>query len=622
MRSLEASKMQAISDNKRQQIVDDLRQIDLNLQNVNIENSEVKVRQLMDCRRQLLADLKSLPPLGEASADHPCCLKYAPTALVTEQVKKWRSRVMLSRPDQQSFKNPKFCNQMLDSILPETWNFFSDVMVISAPESEAIISKAINRGQRHIVIFDRHKCINESAFGHILTAKIVVCQTITDVEIAFAKLQTPAKQIMIVPCSLNSKFISETKSQLAEAIQKGKKNRIANTTTANRFGASWSTNLLKNLPLISKAPNLNQLSVSGVKNAVIVASGPSLNKNVKTLATIQDQVFIVAALRSLKTLHDANIKPDLVIQLDAEDDHVAREFSNKLDIEIENFLVELTVNPWFLKSKAKNFIWSYPSIFSDINGQFGVLPTPFDAPSVAIYGLTLCYLLGFESLCFVGQDLASSDTSQYAKGATALLPAHNHISTFNIEVDGFYNGKVMTRSAYHSQLLRCEHIASELNSNASNLRLFNATEGGAYIKGFEHLSLSDFASTLDLHNSDHVKRIVWKQSKQIKPTHVTDYLAQVSETLEQITTIANTIITLDTKTERNADEDAEITELLNKFRCLNDTTSLLQIAMQEEISSVIGTSNNTDGHSSLSKFFKTILRHAEALKSITREHGA
>ena len=614
--------MQANSDNKRQGIVAELLQIDLDLQNINININECKVRQLMDCRRQLLADLKSLSPPGEASADPSCCLEYTPNTLVTEQVKRWRSRVMLSRPDQQSFENPQFCNQMLDSILPETWNFFSDVLVIFAPESEAIISKAIDRGQRHIVIFDHHKCFNESTFGHISTAEIVVCQTINDVEIAFAKLQTPAKQIMTVPCSLNSKFISETKSQLANAIQKGKKNRIANTTTANRFGASWSTNLLKNLPLISKAPNLHQLSVNGPKDAVIVASGPSLNKNVKTLAKIQDQVFVVAALRSLKTLHNADIKPDLVIQLDAEDDHVAKEFSTKLDIEIENFLVELTVNPWFLRSNAKKIIWSYPSIFDDISRQFSVPPTPFDAPSVTIYGLTLCYLLGFESLCFVGQDLASSDTSQYAEGATALLPAHNDISTFNIEVEGFYGGKVMTRSAYHSQLLRCEHIASELNSKASHLRLFNATEGGAYIKGFEHLSLSDFASTRDLYNKDHPKQILWKQSTTIKPTHVTDYLAQITDTMEQITTIANTIIKLDTKTERNADEDTEITELLNKFRYLNGTTSLLQIAMQEEISSVIGTSNNTDGHSSLSKFFKTILRHTEALKSIAREHGA
>ena len=611
--------MQANSDNKRQRIVGDLVHLDRDLQNINIDNNECHVRQLIDCRRQLLADLKSLPPDNGAAENAPGHLEYTPTARSAEHIKKWCSQVTLSRPDQQSFEDPVFCNRILDCILPETWNFNSDVMVISAPPSDSIILKATDRGQRHIIIFDHHKCIDEGALSHHSTANIVVCQKITDVEIAFAKLQTPAKQIITIPCSLDPKFVTATKSQLAEAIQKGKRNRIANTTTANKFGTSWSKNLLKNLPLIAKAPNIHQLSVKGVKDAVIVASGPSLNKNVHTLAVIQDQVFIVAALRSLQTLHDANIKPDLVIQLDAEDDRVAREFSTKLDIEIENFLVELTVNPWFLKSNAKNFIWSYPSIFGDIGGCFGVAPTPFDAPSVAIYGLTLCYLLGFESLCFVGQDLASADRLQYAKGATSLLPAHNDISAFNIEIDGFYGDKVMTRSAYHGQLLRCEHIAAELNSNASHIRLFNATEGGAYINGFEHVSLADFANSRDLDNSRHVKQFMWQQSTEIKPTHVTDYLAHISDTMVQISTIADAIIKLDSAPETSLNKEADIAEWLEKFRCLNGTTSLLQIAMQEEISSVIGTSINNDGQSSLSKFFTNIRRHADALKSIAHE---
>ena len=68
-------------------------------------------------------------------------------------------------------------------------------------------------------------------------------------------------------------------------------------------------------------------------------------------------------------------------------------------------------------------------------------------------------------------------------------------------------------------------------------------------------------------------------------------------------------------------ENTDITDLTKKFRILNSTTSMLQIAMQEEISSIIGTSNNTDGQSSLSEFFKNILRHAEALKSTTLEQG-
>jgi len=613
--------MQAISDNKRQRIVNNLFEVDLNLQNINIDNSEPQVRHLMDCRRQLLADLNALEVADEGGKRSPGCLEYKPTKISKERVKRWRSRIMQSRPDQQSYKNQNFCNQILDSVLPEIWNFYSDVMVVSAPPSDMIVLKAAERGQRHIVIFDHHKCIGESAFRQYKTANIIVCPTITDVEIAFAKLQTPAKQIITVPCSLDPKFVTETKGQLAEAIQRGKKNRIANTNTANRFGSSWSRNLLQNLPIIAKAPNLHQLSVKGVKDAVIVASGPSLNKNVQTLAKIQDQVFIVAALRSLQTLHDANVKPDLVIQLDAEDDHVAKAFSTKPNIEIENFLFELTVNPWFLKSNAKKLIWSYPQIFGDISGHFGVSPTPFDAPSVAIYGLTLCYLLGFESLCFVGQDLASSDTSQYAKGATTLLPAHNDISTFNIEVDGFYGDKVMTRSAYHSQLLRCEHIASELDLKAPHIRLFNATEGGAYINGFKHVSLTEFAYTRDLYKREHVKQLTWKQNTQIKPTHVTDYLAQFSETMDQIINIANAIIKQDTAPKTNQNNDAGITELVKKFRCLNNTTSLLQIAMQEEISSAIGTSIKSDGHASISDFFKNIVRHAEALKSVALDQN-
>jgi len=613
--------MQAICDNKLQRVVNELIKIDRDLLFINFDNNECEVRELIDRRRQLLANLKSIQSVNGAAKNSPVRLEYAPTTFSIECVKRWRSRVMLSKPDQHSFENSAFCNQILDSILPETWNFNTDVMVVSAPRSGTIISKAIDRGQHHIVIFDHYKCIDERAFSHHSIPKIVVCQTIKDVEIAFAKLQTKAEQVITVPCSLDPKFLTETKSHLAEAIRNGKKNRIANTITANRFGASWSKNLLKNLPLIAKAPNIHQLSVKGVKDAVIVASGPSLNKNVHTLATIKDQVFIVAALRSIQTLHDANIKPDLVIQLDAEDDNVAKEFSTKLNIEIENLLVELNVNPWFLRSKAKNFIWSYPSIFDDIGRHFGVAPTPFDAPSVAIYGLTLCYLLGFESLCFIGQDLASSDRSQYAKGATSLLPAHNDISTFNIEIDGFYGGKVMTRSAYHAQLLRCERIAAELNLNAPHLRLVNATEGGAYINGFEHVSLADFANSRDLNNSHHVKQFMWQQSTEIKPTHVTEYLAHISEKMNQIASIADAIIKLDTEPEAPLNKDADIAECLEKFRFLNGTTSLLQIAMQEEISSVIGTSNNNDGQSSLSKFFANIRRHADALVSIAQEQG-
>ena len=52
--------------------------------------------------------------------------------------------------------------------------------------------------------------------------------------------------------------------------------------------------------------------------------------------------------------------------------------------------------------------------------------------------------------------------------------------TFNIEVDGFYGDKVMTRSAYHGQLLRCEHIASELHLKAPHIKLSTRQKGALY----------------------------------------------------------------------------------------------------------------------------------------------
>ena len=43
--------------------------------------------------------------------------------------------------------------------------------------------------------------------------------------------------------------------------------------------------------------------------------------------------------------------------------------------------------------------------FFDIHNEFDTKPTPFNVPSVSIYGLCLCHHLGFKNICFIGQDL-------------------------------------------------------------------------------------------------------------------------------------------------------------------------------------------------------------------------
>ena len=75
----EASKMQILPQKKQQKIVENLIQIDRDLQQINIDRNESSVRHLIDHRRQLLANLRSLQPDNETPESSPVGLNiYQP----------------------------------------------------------------------------------------------------------------------------------------------------------------------------------------------------------------------------------------------------------------------------------------------------------------------------------------------------------------------------------------------------------------------------------------------------------------------------------------------------------------------------------------------------------------
>ena len=164
------------------------------------------------------------------------------------------------------------------------------------------------------------------------------------------------------------------------------------------------------------------------------------------------------------------------------------------------------MNPGFLKIPAEQKIWSLAQHFYDIHQHFGTKPTQFIVPSVSIYGLCLCHSLKVKNIAFIGQDLAADGDKQYADGATTLLPAHAKMSMFNIEVPGFHGEPVMTRNSFEYQIRRCSELANGWKTMQPDLNLVNATEGGAYIDGFDHMSLQSFAE-----NGIFSKKILKKQ---------------------------------------------------------------------------------------------------------------
>ena len=595
---------------KIERISTKLETIDQQIKHAAQKINHSHIRFLIDQRRQLLADLKveiDAENSQEATADSSA---YKQSPEINLLINAWCNRIKSVEQKKKPFVDTNFCNLFLDYTLPKSWNFNTDVLVIHAPLSNIILDVAVERGQKNIVVFDSKKRLKPAEIQRELDASITVCYTPRDIEITFAMLQSPADQVIIISCDPDPTYADETKPLITEAINSGKKNRIQNTLTATKFGRSWSKNVIDNLHNMAECPNFHQINVSGVDTAVIVASGPSLSKNIEYLSQIQDSVFIVSALRSLPVLRNANIRPDLVVQLDAENDEVAEKLLLNLNCEIPNLLLELTISHNFFRAQAEQKICSLSRLFFDAHEKLGTKPTPFDSPSVSVYALYLCNFLKFKNICFVGQDLAADGQKQYADGATNLLPAHAKLSMFDIEVPGFYGDTVFTRTAYYHQIKKCTHIAKDLTGLIGDIKLVNATEGGAYIDGFEHMSLKSFAKQQGLEGQPKTKSINFSGAAGASKKDVLSYLKTTSATMRQIVKTADKIIKLDQEPNKSRSLQKKIEKEIGKFKLLNKNCSLLQISMQENIAKVIGTSHEVQKIGSYSDFFQTVRTNA------------
>lgn len=607
--------MNHISNNTIENVYGDLNTINDTIAEAISLGDDILTRKLVDARRQILANLniERIPYTSFNTRNKYKKSKHSDN--VDDCIDAWTNRIKFLGPDIVNFQDQEFCHLFLDRTLPAAWHFRDDILVIISPPSADIINAAKIRGQNHIVIHSENHS-NKSLLYHIESKENVYFSKGTEeLEKAFALLQAPAKQVVTISCEIDATKTADQKQAIANAIESGKRTRFENTRTVSKFGQSWATNVISNLPSLSNAKNLHEMEVSGVYDAVVVASGPSLNKNVDVLRKIQNNVFIVTALRSLPVLNAAGVTPDLVIQLDAEDDEVASQLKPDEKFPVKNFLFEPTVNPGFQKIPREQTIWSLAQHFFDVHKNFGTKPTPFNVPSVSIYGLSLCHFLGFKNICFIGQDLAADGARQYADGATDMLPAHEKISTFHIEVPGFYGGSVMTRNSFQFQIKRCSEIASEWKAQDPEMNLVNATEGGAFIDGFDHMSLEEFAKSRNLTKCLNIKKISFTDKTSVAEIDIEGYLNRLKDTMDRTINIANTIIKLDRQTVRSRGLQKKIQKAVQKFQTYNDSTSLIQIAMQDNIARVIGTSENERHIDSYGEFFQKIKRSALTIKS-------
>ena len=606
--------MNLIISQKINLLTDKLEQIESKLLHSNFELMDRDCRDLIDKRRQLMADIVEEQQTTQTNVHHQNA-----KSSINKFIDTWSAETLKKNCRTVDFQNTDFCNSFLDQSIPKIWNFSKDILILVSPRSSHLIEAANQRGQKHIIAYFEVDDDIDDNFSKTRCQTLYVCKTAGDIKRVFTLIQTPVARTAVLPASPHADLNPSKKAFLSEAVSSGQKNKFENTRAASKFGQQWAKNILTNLPKLAQCHNLHDISARNTDSAIVVASGPSLNKNIDFLAEIQDKVLVVTALRSMPVLNAAGIKPDIVVQLDAETDEVAANLELQHCEKIETFVFEPFISPGFLNIPAKHYIWSLSSHFYDIHNKFGTKPTPFNVPSVSIYGLHLCHHIGIKNLCFIGQDLAATGDKQYAAGATKLLPSNSSLSMFNVEVPGFYGSSVMTRSSFAYQIQICSDIAELWSKSHPDVRLFNATEGGAYIDGFEHLTLQEFSKKLNLREKLAGKSIVLEPKCEVSSKSVNDFMNDFENGMCQITKIADKISKLDKTEDKSRGLDKKIRREIEKFTSINSRFSLLQTAMQDEIAKVAGTSEKGKAASSYSEFFANVKSFASALEEISRK---
>ncbi|CAM2007994.1 motility associated factor glycosyltransferase family protein [Acanthopleuribacter pedis] len=234
------------------------------------------------------------------------------------------------------------------------------------------------------------------------------------------------------------------------------------------------------------------------KPAVILAAGPSLERNISELKPYRDQILLFAVARVMRALEKQGLVPDFLVHTEAKDyraqvygisglDRVCLLLSDQCHPDF----FSLPAGQTLVYQSDTNLVTAWKTRFLPQLKQFRI----DSGGSVATEAFSLAFAFGCDPIVLAGQDLAVAGARTYIDGernrAFPYDPEHVR------PVPGFFGQAATSLIHYVTFIHWYEEAAAVLRAQGNPTRLFNATEGGAALSGFTPTRLVALLHSLD-----------------------------------------------------------------------------------------------------------------------------
>lgn len=222
--------------------------------------------------------------------------------------------------------------------------------------------------------------------------------------------------------------------------------------------------------------------------AVITSAGPSLLKNIGQLKEFEERAVIFSVGASLKVVKKQyDIHPAFSVFIDATD-RTYPQVDGVPGIEEMNFILQPYVYHKFYEDKTKRkftYLAANDNICNWMASHMKLDITDYyNRGTVAMSALYAAFNFGCNPIILLGQDLAfTSDGKIYADKSI-----NTEGIVDDIKVRGWDGEMLPTNSSYMVFKRYYESLSREWKDK---VRIINATEGGAYIEGIEHMTFKE-----------------------------------------------------------------------------------------------------------------------------------